>query len=647
MSRKATIMPMRTSGTQHLIERVYREGGRYQWCREVLINALEAGAKTIRFGIDWKTVEKHDIYRRYVADDGAGMSGEDLEKFFSTFGAGGKSIGGVHENFGVGSKTSLLPWNPFGVVVVSWVGGKGAMIWIQRDPETGEYGLRLFDARDEDTGEPAIETVVEPFGEWTQKPDFLQDHGTVIHLLGKGPRQNTVLGDISREEGDLKGIAAYLNRRVWQVPEDVEVIVEELRSTDRKAWPRSAAEAYGPEPQGKEQDRRVNRRTILGAKHYVEAPGRKGQLAHSGTVTLKDETKIHWYLWEGERPGVQSYAAFLGYVAALYRNELYDTTSHLSVYRSFGVTAAEVRAKLWLVVEPKEMRDDQPGGVYPRTDRNALLIHGAGNAGEALPTHAWAAEFSDMMPEPIREALRKARGQEGSVEDEAWRARLAERLGTRWKIDRMRVVAKKEGDDTTDPAQLGAKPAEPHVAKKARGERDEAEVTGGHRGDLALGAAGGQQPAHRTRVSGGIPTYRVVGQDEMEPGMIASWMPHDPERPTGVVLLNGEHPVIRQQVAYWSSQYPDHVAPDVEKDVLAVYGQIACARVAHSEKMRGLLPSPVVDDELRSDAALTMSLLGLLAEEAVLAARLGAKYGRKKVLEEGGHPHHDRPTAAA
>ena len=52
---------------------------------------------------------------------------------------------------------------------------------------------------------------------------------------------------------------------------------------------------------------------------------------------------------------------------------------------------------------------------------------------------------------------------------------------------------------------------------------------------------------------------------------------------------------------------------------------IAVAKVAHSEHLKGILPSAVVDKELRSDASRTMALIGLIAGEAVIATRVGGK----------------------
>src|SRR2546430_621301 len=133
----AQLRPMQTAGVQHLIERAYRESSQYQWVREMLVNSLEAGATRVEFGIEWQAVERRCVYRRLVADNGCGMTPAQLVEFFNTFGGGGKPIGGAHENFGVGSKTSLLPWNKYGMVVISWVGGDASMIWGTCNPPKG------------------------------------------------------------------------------------------------------------------------------------------------------------------------------------------------------------------------------------------------------------------------------------------------------------------------------------------------------------------------------------------------------------------------------------------------------------------------------------------------------------------------------
>lgn len=634
---KPRILPMKTAGTQHLIERTYRESGAFQWVRETYKNAEEAGATRVEFGIEWQAVENLGVYRRVIADNGSGMSPEHLVEYFNTFGGGGKPIGGLHENFGVGSKTSLLPWNPAGMVVVSYQDGDAAMIEVQRDPATGEYGLRLHTAEDTETGEESLEEVVEPYEDdergcdWSAvKPAWIKDHGTVIVLLGGDPGEDTVLGDRSREEQDIKGISTYLNRRIWEIPDGVEVIVDELRNNSRGDWPRNEEEGHGSQPKVG-VDRRTNSRTIRGAEFYITYPSKtfeKGKLAHSGSVDLPSGSEVLWYLWDGDRPAIQSYAAQGGYIGALYENELYDVVSHQATYRSFGITEREVRSKVWLIVRPpKAGADNGRHGVYPRTDRNSLLVKGGPDAGGPLPINEWAREFSTIMPKPLVDAINKARAKGGgSITDKAWRDKLADRFGSRWRIPKLR--ARKGGPVSVDSTQSGGS-ARTRIKKVKPASARQSGGSGGTEGAVNTGAKSGSVKAVKTTVGGGIPTFRKVGSDAVEEGMLAVWQPNDPTEPNGVVLINVDHPVLRAEIEHWASQYPDHLAEEVGKEVANVYGEMAVAKVAHSEHLKGIIPAADIEEQLRSPAALTMALLGLIGEEAVLAPRIGGKFSKK------------------
>ena len=630
-----SILPIQATGTQHLIDRTYRESGAHQWAREALQNAIEAEATEVLFGIEWQAVESEGVYRRLIADDGLGMTADELVGFFRTFGGGGKPIGGVHENFGVGAKTSLLPWNRYGMVVISWVDGEASMIWLYQDPVTEEYGLKLEQVEDPETGTESWEPVYVPYEDdvhglnWAAvKPDWIDEHGTVIVLLGNETSADTVLGDPNRSEADIKGLSSYLNRRFWELP-DRRVRVDELRVQDRGQWPRSETVAHSPSGDG--PDRRTNTRRIEGARQYIEYPVasfKAGKLAASDTETLSDGTKVHWYLWNGPRPAVQSYAAIAGYIGALYKNELYDVTPHHSTYRSFGVTEGKVRSNLWLIIEPPAWDDSVRHGVYPRTDRNALLLRGGPEAGGPLPINEWAGEFSEHMPDEILDAIKAARaGGDGTVRDTAWRERLADRFGSRWKINKLR--ARRGGKLRLDPTQPGTDSRRQGVKRRKR-TRVPATAPGGTAGDTNTGSNIGDKQAVAVKVAGGIPHYRAVQADEVGVGMLAGWSPNDPEHSEGVVLLNVEHPVMVEEITHWQAQYPDHYADEIADDVIDVYGQLAVAKVAHSEHLKGVMPSTTVEDELRSEAALTMSLLGLMAEEAILATRIGGKYRKRK-----------------
>jgi hypothetical protein len=179
------ILPMQTAGTHHFIERTYRESGQFQWVRELFTNADQAGATRVEFGVEWQAVENLGVYRRMIADNGKGMTAAQLVEFFNTFGGGGKPIGGAHENFGVGSKTSLLPWNRYGMVVISWVDGDASMIWVMRDEATEEYGLKVEKCLGP-MNEPSLDPVYDPYEDtdhgcdWALvKPDWIEDQREV------------------------------------------------------------------------------------------------------------------------------------------------------------------------------------------------------------------------------------------------------------------------------------------------------------------------------------------------------------------------------------------------------------------------------------------------------------------------------------
>src|SRR6266705_3265961 len=148
LALKGHIVKVGITGASHFVNRLFEACGPYQWAREFLRNSLEAGATQIEFGIEWQAVDKLGKYRRTVIDNGSGMSRDELLTFFSTLGEGKKKIGGVHDNFGVGAKIASLPWNPEGVVVVSYKDGKASMIWIVLEPESSDYELIEFNVGD-------------------------------------------------------------------------------------------------------------------------------------------------------------------------------------------------------------------------------------------------------------------------------------------------------------------------------------------------------------------------------------------------------------------------------------------------------------------------------------------------------------------
>ena len=87
--------------------------------------------------------------------------------------------------------------------------------------------------------------------------------------------------------------------------------------------------------------------------------------------------------------------------------------------------------------------------------------------------------------------------------------------------------------------------------------------------------------------------------------------------------------MLLEAIKHHQDQYPDVYAQDVEDIVLRTYGEVAVCKIDHSQKLAKHVAEQELDETYRSDAALTISLMGLLAEESLIAQRL-AKLGRKK-----------------
>ena len=155
-----------------------------------------------------------------ILDDGSGMDEKELLNFFSTLGAGARKIGGIHDNFGVGAKIAALPWNPEGLVVISYKHGKAAMIWIMLDEESGDYELTEFQTPAGKSHVIQPQRTQEDDIDWGAiKPDWITDHGTVIVLLGSEEYPDTILGNPQIGEAAIKGLSIYLNTwHDWRPP---------------------------------------------------------------------------------------------------------------------------------------------------------------------------------------------------------------------------------------------------------------------------------------------------------------------------------------------------------------------------------------------------------------------------------------------
>lgn len=617
-------MKMQITGASAFVNRMFEACGKFQWAREFLKNSLEAGANRVEFGVEWQAVAKAGVYRRTIIDDGAGMGGDELLRFFSTLGEGGKKIGGVHDNFGVGAKIAALPWNPDGLVVISYKNGRASMIWIVLDPETGAYELVEFQT-DEGT-----RCVVDPAAveddecDWERvRPDWLTQNGTIVVLLGSGSQPDTVLGNPHSGESDIKGLSTYLNARFWDLTA-VGVTVTELRSPKKNQWPEGPAD--------RDDSRRPNNRRIMGAHYYLtKVPAQDGKLsAHDALLLSEDRVVAEWYLWEGERPAIHSYAKKAGYIAVRYKDELFELTSNKLHFRWFGVIESKVQQNLTIILEPQlyNKADGSCWGVHPDQSRNRLIFSGAGEKGVAVPMSDWGLEFAEQMPEAILDAIRAARGRgDGSIEDEEYRRRLQDKFGDRWSMKRFVEAgprtrkpqpATPTGEE--EPVLDDPNPRRPRSRRKAKKTRKAA------RRNATPGGAG---QGEERELPVAVPRYPFAHKDEFDVSWhLAMWAPNDPQGPT--VYINVDSPILEEVVRYHQEHYPDVYAEEVANTIRHTFGEVAVAKVAHSQKLTKDVSVEELDREYRDEKSLTVALMGLLSEESLIGQRL-SKLGRKRV----------------
>lgn len=632
------------------IDRLYEACGYYQWGRETFKNSWEAGATHVEFGVEWQAVKKHGIFRRTIADNGCGMTAAEMLSFFSALGRGGKPIGGVHRNYGIGGKISLLPWNPNGVVVISYKDHKASMIVMIYDEDEQCYGLveltgedsrptTVFDPVEADYDDICWEGVA---------PEFIRayGHGTVIVLMGSPDEPDTVRGNPKAgETNNSRGLTKTINSRFWDIsPVDVSVL--EFGS-DRTLWPESPEDHSIFKQLGSKV---VQKRNPVGAKNFVlydkwtEQDKDKGFLKSSGVFKVdRDRVLVEWYLWEGKRPEVGPYAQERGYIAVRYKGELYGIDTSKPSYRNFGVIDFEVQKNLTIILEPRE--SDGEWGVFPDNSRNTLLfIDKEVGASGPLPMVKWAHKFSKNLPVEILEEVRKrATVSSGTISDDSYRERLQEKFGDRWKTS-VQVIADVKGkgynkspreDDEPDPLKptivppitpggggirgtRGGSPRKPVLRRKQRAIPDPKGLFGGS----------------PTLTNADVPIFRWQEASAFEDPIYAAMFSRAAsEGPT--VFLNKDAPLYKSVCDRFQGMYPPQFHEDIVKVVRRVFGEVAVTKVAHMQAMMGGMTYEDLDETMLTPPALTLALVGFMAEENLISQQLRSFGKAMKVDKKG------------
>lgn len=642
-----SIASVSEEGTAYLIRQAYEAGEKWQWAREALVNGIQAKATSIEFGIEPQGFKQKGVLRRYIADNGIGMTPDNIKIFLMSFGGGGRPIG-LTQNFGQGFKSSCYEWNPYGIIVASWTKDdpEGCMIWIHRVVRGGKIYWQL---RDFPLDDGTLEDVIAPcyldeigvdVAKLKTKEIEAAGQGTVFLFLGKNPDDDTHRGDVDRGEDKVKrGTIIYINSRFLEMPEGVTVRVAEIEGTEvREAgtWQKDYLES----PTGSLIS--LDWRRARGVLAYIPKDAQRGRFK------LRHDTWVDWYLanddviTKGQTDGPSS-----PHICLAYQNEAYERRSNVRDYRPFGLIE-EFKTRLWLVLTPPEYRDGNPEwGVFPQGSRGQLLSKG----GTPLPWADWEDSFASNLPKAISDALNEFRRSRTSPADSSDRRerlkRIAARFATRFRPVSLienafgRTAGKDSGARTGEP-RVHVKPKRPQ-RESTSGSASSPRETGGT-GDTAILTEdrGGEHFGAVRRSSDGIPaTLWDTHFPEDENAHAARFDKADCiEGSYGTVHFNLSFPLFESEFRYWCEQYPRAASTEVVELVKSVYEDEVISKVMHATKMSGQ-PLYAEGDEVihvnnsnierwTSPDALTAAVLGLINVEQRINVLAGARFGKKR-----------------
>ena len=368
-------MPMSVRNVGFLLDRLGQDCAPLQFLRELTQNGIEAVARTgnpgeIVWDVDWTSYDLADgPMKLSITDSGDGMTGEEMLEFINQLSSSGAEQS-LSTNYGVGAKIAAATKNPAGVIYQSWKDGRGWMVHLEKNGDTGEYGLRQWKLAD---GTYAHYFPLED----SVKPDSIGESGTKVVLLGLNSDANTM----NAPDGAVspsRWISKYLNTRYFRFPDGVSV-----RAREGWDFPRT------------DSDRHVLRR-ITGQQQYLDQ-----HCVDAGTQELSSAT-VRWWILRDEA-ALTNNSGFIesaGHMAALYQDELYDRATAragTAMLQQFGVLFGSRQVVLYL--EPNAIDGSL---LTTNTARTTLRLNG-----EGLPWSDWAHEFREKMPHALAEFVKE------------------------------------------------------------------------------------------------------------------------------------------------------------------------------------------------------------------------------------------------
>jgi hypothetical protein len=381
---------MAVANMTFLVNRLGNDCAPLQFVRELTQNAIEGIEQAgdaegeVVWDVEWNHFMLSDgVMKLCCIDTGAGMTGPEMVKHINQLSSS------IHEqsasgNFGVGAKISAGPRNPHGLVYMSWKGGVGHMIHLWLDPEEDVYGLKRWPHNNGEFWTPISSDL---------KPKQIEDHGTVVVLLGKSDEDNTIEAPVGTAMRS-RWILRYLNQRYFRFPTGIKVQA-------REGW-------ENPRDDTKHNFLRV----VEGQGPWLDR-----NADCKGSVRLTDAT-AHWWILREAVDRDSGHNAGGGHIAALYQNELYEmslrSSGGIAKLQMFGVIFGSDRVVLY--VEPTT----EGGQVTANTARTQLLIDN-----EAIDWSAWASDFRGSMPDEIKLLQEEIGSHSG---DKSYKQKILDRL---------------------------------------------------------------------------------------------------------------------------------------------------------------------------------------------------------------------------
>lgn len=598
-------LAMSVHDTGFMLDRLGEDCAPLQFLRELTQNAIEAILKlpdasgTIVWDADWNHHTLTDEFKLSIIDTGTGMTGPDMIEYINKLSSSAslKSIGG---NFGIGAKIAAATRNHEGLLYLSWVDGRGAMVHLWRDPLTGTYGLRQLQKPDGS------------YDYWAAvsddiKPPLIGTHGTMVVLLGNELHMDTMKAP-STAQSPSRWVTYYLNTRYFRFPDGIAVRA-------REGWehPRTNTDSNVL-------------RSLTGQLPYLEA-----HAANSGTIDLTGATARWWILQE--EPALTQNSgniASSGHCAALYQDELYEMVTGrggTARLQNFGVIFGHQRVVIYVEPDPDAQR------LTANTARTHLLIDGT-----PLPWVEWAAEFRANMPDEIRVLMEEVTaGTAQSDHRQAIRERLKQ-IRELFRLSRYRPSPSGKSKVDPDSVVVGRSPV-----------REKDEEGGGLGGSRRTNGAGGQAGNVYALfiADDGIPAEESIGTADPEVKWISAEdgtrTPGDLEDRAGrylheqnLLLINGDFRVFTDFVERWANRYGEipGARETIRDTVREWFEQALVETVIGTRALRGSREWDLEDLKTSlSEQALTAAVMPRYHIEMAVKRALGARLGslREKV----------------